>query len=211
MANGGAKMTRDGFKTLQKWSKRSAKLINEEVIEGKREIIFYRKNIRWKHQRKTSKMSPIAGRGVQDEPFRPGRETVLHQPCTFVMPQDKHQNLMKLVLVLGVLQVWFIYKELRLGSVSFFRPNRECALFASSCPLQSICEHSLFCNCGEMTQVNFSSVWIPWNLSFRYIHCTGQFTPKMKANAEPRLLSSLVWIDSGVEVSQHCLESLFMK
>ena len=23
-------------------------------------------------------------------------------------------------------------------------------------------------------------------------HCTGQFTPKMKANAEPRLLSSLV-------------------
>ena len=36
---------------------------------------------------------------------------------------------------------------------------------------------------------------IPWNLSFNYIHCTGQFTPKMKANAEPRLLSSLVWID----------------
>ena len=30
------------------------------------------------------------------------------------------------------------------------------------------------------------------NLSFRYIDCTGQFTPKMKANAEPRLLSSLV-------------------
>ena len=29
-------------------------------------------------------------------------------------------------------------------------------------------------------------------LSFRYIHCAGQFTPKMKANAEPRLLSSLV-------------------
>ena len=49
--------------------------------------------------------------------------------------------------------------------------------------------------------------WIPWNLSFRYIHCTGQLTPKMKANAEPRLLSSLVWIDSGVVVSQHRLES----
>ena len=48
--------------------------------------------------------------------------------------------------------------------------------------------------------------WIPWNLSFRYIHCTGQFTPKMKANAELRLLTSLVWIDSGVVVSQHCLE-----
>ena len=42
-------------------------------------------------------------------------------------------------------------------------------------------------------------------------HCTGQFTPKMKANAEPRLLSSLVWIDSGAVVSQHRLESLFMK
>ena len=51
--------------------------------------------------------------------------------------------------------------------------------------------------------------WIPWNLSLRYIHCTGQFTPKMKANAEPRLLSSLVWIDSGVVVSQHRLESFF--
>ena len=38
-----------------------------------------------------------------------------------------------------------------------------------------------------------------------------QFTPKMKANAEPRVLSSLLWIDSGVVVSQHCLESFFMK
>ena len=37
----------------------------------------------------------------------------------------------------------------------------------------------------------------PWNMSFRYIHCTGQFTPKMKANAEPHLLSSLVRIDLG--------------
>ena len=53
--------------------------------------------------------------------------------------------------------------------------------------------------------------WIPWNLLFRYIDCTGQFTPKMKANAESRLLSSLVWIDSGVLVSQHRLESLVMK
>ena len=48
---------------------------------------------------------------------------------------------------------------------------------------------------------------IPWSLSFRYLHCTGQFTPKMKANAEPHLLSSLVWIDTGVVVSQHRLES----
>ena len=50
--------------------------------------------------------------------------------------------------------------------------------------------------------------WIPWNFSFLYIsfhekkktpnnaltpQC--QFTPKMKANAVPHLLSSLVWID----------------
>ena len=53
--------------------------------------------------------------------------------------------------------------------------------------------------------------WILWNLSFRYINSNGQFTPKMKANAEPRLLSSLVWIDSGIVVSQHRSESLFMK
>ena len=59
--------------------------------------------------------------------------------------------------------------------------------------------------------LSFHYTWIPWNLSFRYIHCTGQFTPKMKANAEPRLLSSLVWIDSGVVVSQLRLESFFMK
>ena len=51
--------------------------------------------------------------------------------------------------------------------------------------------------------------WIPWNSSFRCIDCTGQFTPKMEANTEPRLLSSLVWIDSGVVVSQHRLESFF--
>ena len=57
----------------------------------------------------------------------------------------------------------------------------------------------------------FCCSWIPWNLSFCYIHCTGQFTPKMKANAEPRLLSYLVWFDSGIVVSQHRLESFFMK
>ena len=28
--------------------------------------------------------------------------------------------------------------------------------------------------------------WIPWNLSFCYTDCNGQFTPKMKANAEPQ-------------------------
>ena len=51
--------------------------------------------------------------------------------------------------------------------------------------------------------------WISLNLSFRYIlfrekktpndavtpQRQSQFTPKMKANAVPRLLSSLVWID----------------
>ena len=63
--------------------------------------------------------------------------------------------------------------------------------------------------CSKVGQRTAS--WIQWNLSFRYIHCTGQFTPKMKANAEPRLLSSLVWIDSGVVVSQHRLESFFIK
>ena len=41
--------------------------------------------------------------------------------------------------------------------------------------------------------------------------CQSQFTPEMKANAVPRLLSSLVWIDSGVVVSQHRLESFFIK
>ena len=60
------------------------------------------------------------------------------------------------------------------------------------------------------TQVCLPLSWIPWNL-FHYIHCTSQFTPKMKANAEPRLLSSLVWIDSGVVMSQHRLESFFIK
>ena len=54
-----------------------------------------------------------------------------------------------------------------------------------------------------------SRAWISWNLSFRYIlfheqkapndavtpQLQSQFTPKMKANAVPRLLSSLVWID----------------
>ena len=51
--------------------------------------------------------------------------------------------------------------------------------------------------------------WIPWKSSFRYIlfhkkktpndavmpQRQSQFTPKMKANAVSRLLSSLVWID----------------
>ena len=38
------------------------------------------------------------------------------------------------------------------------------------------------------------------NSSFCYIHCSGQF-----------ISTSLVLIDSGVVVSQHCLEYFFMK
>ena len=53
--------------------------------------------------------------------------------------------------------------------------------------------------------------WIPWNLSFRYIHCSGQFTSKMKANAEPRLLSSLVWIDQYNECNGKTSFMEFMK
>ena len=41
--------------------------------------------------------------------------------------------------------------------------------------------------------------------------CRSQFTPKMKANAVPRLLSSLVWIDSGIVVSLYRSESFFMR
>ena len=43
------------------------------------------------------------------------------------------------------------------------------------------------------------------------IQYPGQFTPKMKENAELHLPSSLVRIDSGVVVSQHRLESFFIK
>ena len=56
---------------------------------------------------------------------------------------------------------------------------------------------------------NHHCSWITWNSSFHYIlfrtkktpndavtiQRQSQFTPKMKANAVPRLLSSLVWID----------------
>ena len=65
--------------------------------------------------------------------------------------------------------------------------------------------------------------WIPWKSSFPYIlfhkrrlqtmlwliQRQSQFTPKMKENAIPRLLSSLVWIDSGTAGSQHRLEYFF--
>ena len=56
---------------------------------------------------------------------------------------------------------------------------------------------------GILMQVLESPGKLNWALSFLKINAlkfvTGQFTPKMKANAEPRLLSSLVWIDSGVK------------
>ena len=81
----------------------------------------------------------------------------------------------------------------------------------------------IMCGCNVLVRRCKVSPWIPWNLSFRYIllfgkthflilagsafcqiwlgrsadctHSIGQFTPKMKANAKPHLLSSLVWID----------------
>ena len=59
----------------------------------------------------------------------------------------------------------------------------------------------MFCSfaCPSMLQETAlyegNTAWIPWNLSFRYVHYAGQFTPKTKANAESHLLSSLVWID----------------
>ena len=76
-------------------------------------------------------------------------------------------------------------------------------------PVASIDHH---CSCNiHISWFFLWHLWIPWNLSFRYIHCTGQFTPKMKANAKTHLLSSLVWIDSGIVVSQHRLESFYVK
>ena len=74
------------------------------------------------------------------------------------------------------------------------------------CECDKTCFQFSTVSCFSVLSRWFSISWIPWNLSFRYIHCTGQFTPKMKANAVPRLLSSLVGIDSGVAVSQHRLE-----
>ena len=61
--------------------------------------------------------------------------------------------------------------------------------------------------------------WIPWNLSFRYIlfhekrltlQHQSQFTPKMKATAIPRLLSSLVWIDQCNECNRMTSSMEFM-
>ena len=99
------------------------------------------------------------------------------------------------------------------------KPKRFC----SSHPMRGFRTGDLNASCREETtrQERFtvgvkmgltSSVycsWIPWKLSFRYIlfhekktpndavtpQRQSQFTPKMKANAVPRLLSSLVWID----------------
>ena len=49
--------------------------------------------------------------------------------------------------------------------------------------------------------------FISWKKTSVTPQCQCQFTSKMKANAVPRLLSSLMWIDSGVVVSEHRLES----
>ena len=94
-------------------------------------------------------------------------------------------------------------------SIDYLGHIRFWCLFHSLSPKKM--PHMLWCHKSLIVLLSqpMSITRIPWNLSFRYIHCTGQFTPKMKANAEPRLLSSLVWIDSGVVVSQHRLESFF--
>ena len=42
----------------------------------------------------------------------------------------------------------------------------------------------------------FYQIW--WGRLTDCTYSTGQFRAKMKANAKPRLLSSLVWIDSGI-------------
>ena len=44
------------------------------------------------------------------------------------------------------------------------------------------------CQFSNVTDHTMNSM----KLVIHHIHCTGQFTPKMKANAVPRLLSSLV-------------------
>ena len=103
------------------------------------------------------------------------------------------------------MKIFYQYQKWKFGIIASFTSGVEqgqgkiCKHFDTMPP--EICR--VKCACDTMNE------FIPWNLSFHYIDCTGQFTPKMKANAEPHLLSSLVWIDSGVVVSQHRLESLF--
>ena len=72
------------------------------------------------------------------------------------------------------------------------------------CSFSDYIYHFTVCLCSP-----YRITWIPWTLSFRYIlfhekrllndavtpQRQSQFTPKMKAKAVPRLLSSLVWID----------------
>ena len=82
----------------------------------------------------------------------------------------------------------------------------------------SSCWSSLWSSSGVFT-------WIPWNSSLRYIifhekktpndavatQRQSQFTPKMKANAIPRLLSSLVWIGQYNEWNRMTSFMEFMK
>ena len=48
------------------------------------------------------------------------------------------------------------------------------------------------------------NTWIPWNLSFPYIHCTAKFTAKMKANAEPHLVF-IYWCEFTLPVWCHSI------
>ena len=78
---------------------------------------------------------------------------------------------------------------------------------------ESLCDRTIACNMNSMKLV-IPLHLISWKKTLNDAvtpQRQSQFTPKMKANAVPRLLSSLVWIDSGVVVSQHRLESSFMK
>ena len=58
---------------------------------------------------------------------------------------------------------------------------------------------------GRSCTLSFIITWIPWNLSIRYITLNWSIYTK----DDPGLLSSLMWIDSGIVVSQHRLESFF--
>ena len=94
---------------------------------------------------------------------------------------------------------WVALWVVAVGNTMRLLPNR--LLASSSTPSFSIL---LFCQSqctnlleGGASYASFEVFLVNMEIcntkhEFRYGHCIGQFTPKMKANAEPRLLSSLV-------------------
>ena len=84
MAMGSAKITKERSKSDQKLSKRSAKLINEQAIKGKKGIIFYRKNILYKIQNFQGAI--FLCRQAEDEQFHLRRKTFQHRPCPYLLP-----------------------------------------------------------------------------------------------------------------------------